>query len=147
MLPAMRAPLLALVLLALPSLATAQTAPPPPGDPRLRETAGCAAVFTAMSQMATNPQIVSNDPTVAALGAAFARSWAAKGRGLYLRADQEARRQRLPEGGVFEAGVGYLIESYNAAQSSLPQGRATFTTVAARLVERCVNAFPDEPGG
>jgi hypothetical protein len=143
----MRTLLIAAAFAAAAGPASAQTPAPPPAAAQVRETAGCAAVFIAMSQMATNPQVVGADPTVAALGAAFARSWGVKGRALYTRAVDQARRDRLPPEGVFEAGVGYLIESYNTAQTTLPKDQATFTTVAARLVERCVNAFPDQPGG
>jgi hypothetical protein len=70
----------------------------------VRETAGCAAVFMVMGQMATNPQITGGDPLAGALGGMFARSFTQKGRGLYARAAEQARRDRLPPEAVFEAG-------------------------------------------
>jgi hypothetical protein len=47
----------------------------------VRETAGCAAVFMVMGQMATNPQVTGGDPLTSALGGMFGRSFTQKGRG------------------------------------------------------------------
>lgn len=113
-------------------------------DPRVRETAGCAAVFMTLSQLSANPQITGGDPLAGALAGAFGRSFAQKGRGLYNQAVQEARRQRLQPEAVFEAGVGYLIDAFAQARASASPGQSVdFQTEAARLVNRCVTVFPD----
>ncbi len=110
-------------------------------SPQVRETAGCAAVFLAMGQLATSPEIVGQDPMAGMLGSMFGRSFTLKGRALHARATREARRDRLPPEAVFEAGVTYLMETYAAART---RGEVDATTEAARLVEKCVAAFPDE---
>jgi hypothetical protein len=130
---------LALAAVAGPALAQ----PGPAAPPGLRETAGCAAVFMTMGRVAADPRTTGEDPLVGALGAAFGRSWQVKGRSLYARAAEDARRRRLPPEAVFEAGVGYLTDAYADARAQAPGGQADFTTEAARLVERCVVAFPD----
>ena len=140
--PALLAATLA-VSAALPAAAQAPAPVPPPVAAQVRETAGCAAVFMVMSQMAANPQVTGDNPLAGALGASFARSFQTKGRALYARAAEQARRDRMPPEAVFEAGVGYLIETYAAAQARAPGTSVDFTTEAARLVERCVTAFPD----
>lgn len=128
---------------ALSLAATSALAQPGPASPGVRETAGCAAVFMVMGQMATNPQTTGGDPLTAALGGMFGRSFTQKGRGLYARAAEQARRDRQPPEAVFEAGVGYLIEAYNGARAQNPTGQLDASTEAARLVERCVALFPD----
>jgi hypothetical protein len=142
----MRIPLLAAALaftVAPPAFAQAPAAAPAM-DPRLRETAGCAAVFITMSQLAANPQVTGADPMAGALASAFGRSWAVKGRGLYAQAAEEARRTRLPAEAAFEAGVGYLVDAFAAARARAPGGNVDFTTEAAGLVQRCVTVFPDQ---
>ena len=123
--------------------ATPALAQPAGTNPSVRETAGCAAVFMVMGQMATNPQTTGGDPLASALGGMFGRSFTQKGRGLYARAAEQARRDRAPPEAVFEAGVSYLMETYNAARAQNPDGQVDAATEAARLVERCVALFPD----
>lgn len=128
-------------------LAAAAAAPavaqPLPAATGVRETAGCAAVFMVMGQMATNPQMTGGDPLTSALGGMFGRSFTQKGRALYARAADQGRRERQPPEAVFEAGVGYLMEAYTAARASTPGGQVDATAEAARLVERCVSLFPE----
>lgn len=138
-LPAFAAALLTAPLVA--GSAAAQTAAPPV-SPEVRETAGCAAVFMAMGQLATSQEVVGSDPLAGMLGGMFGRSFTQKGRALHARATAQARRDRLPPEAVFESGVTYLIETYAAARAG---GAVDPTTEAARLVERCVAAFPDGP--
>lgn len=135
-------PVLAAVLTlatALPAVAQPALAP----AAGVRQTAGCAAVFMVMGQMATSPQVAGADPMTVALGGMFGRSFTQKGRGLYARASEQARRDRMPPEAVFEAGVSYLMEAYAAARAQNPGGQLDATAEAARLVERCVAAFPD----
>lgn len=140
----MRTALLAAALtVACAAPALAQPAGAGPIDPRLRETAGCAAVYLTMAQLSANPQMTGDDPLVGALAGAFGRQFTVKGRALYADAAEQARRQRLPPEAAFEAGVGYLIETFVAARARSPGGQLDVTTEAARLVERCVTAFPD----
>lgn len=130
----------ALTAAAAPALAQ----PAPTQAAGVRETAGCAAVFMVMGQMATNPQMTGGDPLTSALGGMFGRSFSQKGRALYARAAEQARRDRQPPEAVFEAGVSYLMDAYNTARAAAPAGaQPDATAEAARLVERCVSVFPD----
>lgn len=147
----MRAALLAAALLTTAGAAAAQPAPAPlsplppvspPIDPRIRETAGCAAVFMTMAQFSADPQLTGDNPLVGALAGALGRSWSVKGRALYAQAAEEARRQRVPPEAVFEAGVSYLMDAYRTARGATG-GSVDLTLEAARLVQRCVVAFPD----
>jgi hypothetical protein len=135
----------ALLLAGVAAPALAQPASPAPAvAAQVRETAGCAAVFMVAGQMASNPQVVGSDPLAGALGSMFGRTFSQKGRALYARAAEQARRDRAPPEAVFEAGVNYLMEQYASARARAPGGaQVDATTEAARLLERCVTAFPD----
>lgn len=128
---------------ALSAVAAPALAQPAPIPPEIREPAGCAAVYMTMARLASDPSMVGDDPLAGALGSAFGRSWQIKGRALYARAAEEARRRRLAPEIAFEAGINDLIDAYSAARAR-SGGSVDLAVEAARLVERCVTAFPDE---